>query len=295
MVATRLYAFYDLPFSHDVCHLFEHIVIRRFLLSLRAADRSRAFVGNVDGNTVESTIFFHAELYTDEDIALFEQSLYTEQFSINQRIVAESLAHIEAELMAIVNVQNDALLMSQLAACQRIVGGATGAHVSADDPFIIAEHPELFDTAALTIETSDASDEATRSFFCFYPTLLDIARDSAFDAVAAYPQQNGVFTAYQDGNVVLQQFTVKKPFDCRAAEKRIAHHFHEVRITNEMLEPLVRVLKMHPAYTATPMYFYEKTLTRTTRDELAQSITPQAFHDIAKSARISIQPVPPTK
>ncbi|MBB1562996.1 hypothetical protein HG436_001125 [Candidatus Saccharibacteria bacterium] len=127
------------------------------------------------------------------------------------------------------------------------------------------------------------------------PPAFSSAGITLFDAVAAYPQQNGVFTAYQDGNVVLQQFTVKKPFDCRAAEKRIAHHFHEVRITNEMLEPLVRVLKMHPAYTATPMYFYEKTLTRTTRDELAQSITPQAFHDIAKSARISIQPVPPTK
>lgn len=295
MIAAKLYAFYDLPFSHDVCHLFEHIVIRQFLLSLRAAGRSRAFIGNVDGNTVESTIFFHVELYSAEDIVLFERSLYAEQSSINQHIVAESLAHVEAELVAIVNVQNDALLMDQLAACQRIVGGATGAHVSADDPFIIAERPELFDTAALTIETSDASDEATRSFFCFYPALLDIARDSAFDAAAAYPQQNGVFTAYQDGNVVLQQFTVKKPFDFRAAEKRIAHHFHEARVTNEMLELLVRVLKTHPAYTAVPMYFYEKTLTRTTRDELAQSITPQAFHDIAKSARISIQPLPPTK
>jgi hypothetical protein cdivTM_09431 len=295
MIAAKLYTFYDLPFSHDVCHLFEHIVIRRFLLSLRAAGRSRAFIGNVDGNTVESTIFFHAELYSAEDIALFEQSLYAEQSSINQRIVAESLAHIEAELMTVVNVQSDALLMSQLAACQRIVGGATGAHVSADDPLIIAESPKLFDTAVLAIETSDASDEATRSFFCFYPALLDIARDSAFDAAAAYPQQNGVFTAYQDGNVVLQQFTVKKPFDFRAAEKRIAHHFHEARVTNEILELLVRVLKTHPAYTAVPMYFYEKTLTRTTRDELAQSITPQAFHDIAKSARISIQPVPPTK
>ena len=295
MIAAKLYAFYDLPFSHDVCHLFEHIVIRRFLLSLRAAGRSRAFIGNVDGNTVESTIFFHAELYSAEDIALFERSLYAEQSSINQHIVAESLAHIEAELMTVVNVQSDALLMSQLAACQRIVGGATGAHVSADDPLIIAESPKLFDTAVLAIETSDASDEATRSFFCFYPTLLDIARDSAFDAVAAYPQQNGVFTAYQDGNVVLQQFTVKKPFDFRAAEKRIAHHFHEARVTNEMLELLVRVFKTHPAYAAVPMYFYEKTLTRTTRDELAQSITPQAFHGIAKSAYISIQPVPPTK
>ena len=292
---AKLYAFYDLLFSHDVCHLFEHVVIRRFLLSLRVADRSRAFIGNVDGNTVESTIFFHAELYSAEDIALFEQSLYAEQSSINQRIVAESLAHIEAELMTVVNVQSDALLMSQLAACQRIVGGATGAHVSADDPLIIAESPKLFDTAVLAIETSDASDEATRSFFCFYPALLDIARDSAFDAAAAYPQQNGVFTAYQDGNVVLQRFTVKKPFDCRAAKKRIAHHFHEVRITNEMLEPLVRVFKTHPAYTAVPMYFYEKALTRTTCNELARSITQHAFRGITKSAHISVQLVPPTK
>ena len=127
------------------------------------------------------------------------------------------------------------------------------------------------------------------------PPAFSSAAITLFDAAAAYPQQNGVFTAYQDGNVVLQRFTVKKPFDCRAAEEQIAHHFHEVRITNEMLEPLVCAFKTHPAYTAVPMYFYEKTLTRTTRDELAQSITPQAFHDIAKFARISIQPVPPTK
>ena len=87
MIAAKLYAFYDLPFSHDVCHLFEHIVIRRFLLSLRVAGRSRAFIGNVDGNTVESTIFFHAELYSAEDIALFEQSLYAEHPALTSALL----------------------------------------------------------------------------------------------------------------------------------------------------------------------------------------------------------------
>ena len=27
----KLYSAYDLPADHDVCHLFEHLVIRRFL------------------------------------------------------------------------------------------------------------------------------------------------------------------------------------------------------------------------------------------------------------------------
>ena len=33
----KLYSAYDLPADHDVCHLFEHLVIRRFL---RAVEKS---------------------------------------------------------------------------------------------------------------------------------------------------------------------------------------------------------------------------------------------------------------
>lgn len=33
----KLYPAYDLPADYDVCHLFEHLVIRRFL---RAAEKS---------------------------------------------------------------------------------------------------------------------------------------------------------------------------------------------------------------------------------------------------------------
>ena len=55
---NKLYSAYDLPADHDVCHLFEHLVIRRFLRTVEKSGNERAFIGELHGTTSESSVFF---------------------------------------------------------------------------------------------------------------------------------------------------------------------------------------------------------------------------------------------
>ena len=50
----KLYSAYDLPADHDTCHLFEHLIIRRFLKETEKVGGNRAFVGELDGATSEN-------------------------------------------------------------------------------------------------------------------------------------------------------------------------------------------------------------------------------------------------
>ena len=69
----KLYSAYDLPADHDVCHLFEHLVIRRFLRMVEKSGNERAFVGELHGTTSESSVFFDVAFFTGESITLFEK------------------------------------------------------------------------------------------------------------------------------------------------------------------------------------------------------------------------------
>ena len=53
-MAHKLYSAYDLPADHDTCHLFEHLIIRRFLKETEKVGGNRAFTGELDGTTSEN-------------------------------------------------------------------------------------------------------------------------------------------------------------------------------------------------------------------------------------------------
>lgn len=70
----KLYSAYDLPADHDTCHLFEHLIIRRFLKETEKVGGNRAFTGELDGTTSESSVFFTSALFTSESNTLFEKN-----------------------------------------------------------------------------------------------------------------------------------------------------------------------------------------------------------------------------
>ena len=79
--------------------------------------------------------------------------------------------------------------------------------------------PEDFIDFTLTIEIPDVSDQATAAFFCTYPILLDLVRSTCFDRAPVYPSSHSEFTAYHDGNLVSQTYTMKKSFNWQSAGK----------------------------------------------------------------------------
>jgi hypothetical protein cdivTM_09431 len=177
----------------------------------------------------------------------------------------------------------------QLTALAKHINGATQTSIiTPPSPLSITESPHVFDNITLSIEVPDASDDATRAFFCFYPALLDIAPGGLQD-LAIYPAKSGTFTAYYDGNAVAQQFTVKKNVSSSLTAlvedtlRTFPVHQHHHAIAH-----MANVFATNPTYFSIPLHFYETTNTRATREILAQSITPAHLHTILSTATVTV-------
>jgi hypothetical protein cdivTM_09431 len=284
---THLYSFYDLPFDHDVCHVYEHLVLQRFLALLENHGLCRAFVGNVHGQTIESTIFFELEVYTAHSKQLFETAL-KETKPLSSAATQRVLGHIEAEMQTTIVVDQPVLDIQLTALAKHINGATQTSIITPPSPLSITESPHVFDNITLSIEVPDASDDATHAFFCFYPALLDIARDGLQD-LAIYPSKSGTFTAYYDGNAVAQQFTIKKnvPSSLTALVENILRTF-PVHQHRHAIAHMAKVFATDPTYFSIPLHFYETTNTRATREILAQSITPAHLHTILSTATVTV-------
>ena len=276
----KLYSAYDLPADHDVCHLFEHLVIRRFLRMVEKSGNERAFIGELHGTTSESSVFFDVVFFTRESITLFEKVIAdVKPFDLS--MIHESVAHIEAEMKASVVIWDKAELYKQLARCQKAFTGRRSARLdkitepSTNPPLEIDCQPESFIDITLTVEIPDASDQATAAFFCMYPILLDLVRSACFDLAPVYPSSHSEFTAYHDGNSVSQAYTVKKSFDWQNAGKVAQSYLQAFDITPHAsrLNDLAEAFTTDPFYNSAPIYFYQQTATPFTKEDLAKSIT----------------------
>ena len=276
----KLYSAYDLPADHDVCHLFEHLVVRRFLRAAEKSGNERAFVGELHGMTSESSVFFDVAFFTRESIMLFEKVIAdVKPFDLS--MINESVAHIEAEMKSSVVIWDEKELRKQLARCQKDFARRRSARLgkitepAASLPLEVDYQPEDFIDITLTVEIPDVSTQATAAFFCMYPILLDLVRSACFDRAPVYPSSHSEFTAYHDGNSVSQTYTVKKSFDWQNAGKVAQSYLRtfDPAPHASRLKDLAEAFTTDPFYNSAPIYFYQKTATPFTKEDLAKSIT----------------------
>jgi len=290
----KLYSAYDLPADHDVCHLFEHLVIRRFLRTAEKSGNARAFIGELHGTTSESSVFFDIAFFTRESITLFEKIIAdTAPFDVS--MIYESVAHIEAEMKSSVIIWDESLLKEQLARCQKAFISRQKSSPAPDQtvqnpPLEIDYQPEDFIDITLTIEIPNASDQATAAFFCMYPILLDLVRSACFDNAPVYPSSHGEFIAYHDGNSVSQTYTVKKSFDWQSAGKTAQSYLQAFDITPHAsrLNDLAEAFKTDPSYTSAPIYFYQQTATPFTKEDLVKTITTANLQAILRQIVVNV-------
>ena len=277
----KLYSAYDLPADHNICHLFEHLVVRRFLRAAEKSGNERAFIGELHGTTSESSVFFDVAFFTRESITLFEKVI-ADVKSFDLSMIHESVAHIEAEMKSSVIIWDEKELRKQLARCQKDFADRRSIKLkkaiksTKNPPLEIDYQPEDFIDFTLTIEISDASDQATAAFFCMYPILLDLVRSACFDRAPVYPSSHSEFTAYHDGNSVSQVYTVKKSFDWQNAGKVAQSYlrtFDPAPPHTSRLKDLAEAFTTDPFYNSAPIYFYQQTATPFTKEDLAKSIT----------------------
>lgn len=291
----KLYSAYDLPADHDVCHLFEHLVIRRFLRMVEKSGGERAFVGELHGTTSESSVFFDIAFFTRESIALFEKAI-ADMRPFDLAMIRESVAHIEAEMKSSVVIWDEKELRKQLARCQKAFARRRSARLgkitepAANPPLEIDYQPEDFIDFTLTIEISDASDQATAAFFCMYPILLDLVCSACFDLAPVYPSTRDEFTAYHDGNSVSQTYTVKKSFDWQNAGKAAQNYLRtfDPAPHASRLNDLAEAFTTDPFYNSAPIYFYQKTAAPFTKDDLAKTVTSANLRAILQQASVVV-------
>ena len=294
----KLYSAYDLPADHDVCHLFEHLVIRRFLRMVEKSGGERAFVGELHGTTSESSVFFDIAFFTRESIALFEKVI-ADMRPFDLSMIREPVAHIEAEMKSSVVIWDETELFRQLARCQKAFTGRRSARLgkitepAANPPLEIDYQPEDFIDFTLTIEISDASEQATAAFFCMYPILLDLARSACFDRAPVYPSSHSEFTAYHDGNSVSQTYTVKKSFDWQNAGKVAQSYLQtfDPAPHASRLKDLAEAFTTDPFYNSAPIYFYQKTAAPFTKDDLAKTVTSANLRAMLQRAAVTVSTI----
>ena len=153
--------------------------------------------------------------------------------------------------------------------------------------------PEDFIDIILTIEIPDASTQVTAAFFCMYPILLDLVRSICFDRAPVYPSSHSEFTAYHDGNSVSQAYTVKKSFDWQNAGKTAQSYLQAFDITPHAsrLKDLAEAFTTDPFYNSAPIYFYQKTTTPFTKDDLANSITDTNLQTILRQVAVTVSAI----
>ena len=294
----KLYSAYNLPADHDVCHLFEHLVIRRFLRAAEESVNERAFVGELHGTTSESSVFFDIAFFTRESIALFEKAIAdVKPFDLS--MINESVSHIEAEMKSSVVIWDKAELYKQLARCQKAFTGRRSARLgkitepSTNPPLEIDCQPESFIDITLTVEIPDASDQATAAFFCMYPILLDLVRSACFDLAPVYPSSHSEFIAYHDGNSVSQTYTVKKSFDWQNAGKTAQNYLRtfDPAPHASRLNDLAEAFTTDPFYNSAPIYFYQKTATPFTKDDLAKTVTSANLQAILQGVGVTVSTI----
>ena len=291
----KLYSAYNLPADHDVCHLFEHLVTRRFLRAAEKSGNECAFVGELHGTTSESSVFFDVAFFTRESIALFEKVI-ADVKPFNLSMVHESVAHIEAEMKSSVIIWDEKELRKQLARCQkdfadrRSIKPKKAIKPTKNPPLEIDYQPEDFINITLTIEIPDASTQVTAAFFCMYPMLLDLVRSACFDRAPVYPSSHSKFTAYCDGNAASQTYTVKKSFNWQNAGKAVQSYLRTFNPAPyaDHLNNLAKAFKTDPLYNPAPIYFYQKTATPLTKHELAKAITAANLQTILRAITVTI-------
>ena len=298
----KLYSAYNLPADHDVCHLFEHLVIRRFLRAVEKSGNERAFIGELHGTTSESSVFFDIAFFTRESITLFEKVIAdVKPFDLS--MIHESVAHIEAEMKSSVVIWDEAELFRQLARCQKDFARRRSARLgkitepSTNPPLEIDCQPEDFIDITLTVEIPDSSTQGTAAFFCMYPILLDLVRSACFDLAPVYPSSHSEFTAYHDGNSVSQTYTVKKSFDWQNAGKTAQNYLRTFDITPHAsrLNDLAKAFTTDPFYNSAPIYFYQKTAVPFTKDDLAKTVTSANLQAILQGVGVSVSMNAPSK
>lgn len=288
---AKLYSFYDLPYDHDICHLFEHVVIQQFSLELQKHGYERAFFGSLHGQTIDSSMFFDLNVYNEEIMRLFEKTIH-ESHRFSDEMISQSIKHIEAEICSQIMVTDRSLLKKQL---QHILSKNHPNNQGAllENSLEIKETPKLFHDVAVIINVYYISEDVRKAFLCLYPVLLDLIRDAALDDESAYPTGVSALAVKDEGIGIAQRYRIAKDVDLDQLTKATTVYLRQFDTARraQNIAQFKKSFRRAEVYRASPIRFYEETNIETTQEELANLITVKNLDDILQKMTVEIRSV----
>lgn len=286
---TKLYSFYETPFSHDVCHIFEHIVLRSFLYELKKNNYNRTFFGWLRGQTIDSTLFFDFGAYSEEVAQLFDNHLST-LGDFDTDLISQSIAHVEAEMECEIEIIDKPLLMTQFEQLSDIVKNKSTKSVSSKDPLKVKYLPGNFQEIAIVVNVFTQSESTKKAFLVLYPAVIDFIRDVALDQEAVYPTGKSALAINDDGIGIAWRFNAKKSVNIEELESATLECLQNFKATSN-----VKNMKNYQAYfSSNPLTntalieFYEQTNLKATLEELSELIAVQPLKEIMDNMTVRI-------
>lgn len=285
----KLHSYHNLPFTHDMCHLFEHVIIRVFLLRAQRKGQHRAFIGAINGHTIESSLFFEIEVHDPKSLQLFEQVL-ADNTVFSEDIIHQSLRHIEAETKSIITVNDMKKLSEDLSLVSKYINNTATDVSLVHSQLTVKEAKDSFWDITVSAGISNTDERSTKAFYCLYPVVMDIVRDAYFDTVSAYPATAASFAAYYDGSEASQSFTISRSIDTVDADVKIDDQLHSFGVSqySENIAQMANSFRSDSTFAFLPLYCYEKTEFISTIEELASLITVDNLTNLLNNIKISI-------
>lgn len=287
----KLYTAYDLPFDHDTCHLFEHVVNRRFLKQLQKTGHHRGLFGRLNGQTVDSSVFFDLGVYNADIIALFESNL--KQLSDSNDIsllVDECLLHIGAETRCSITVKNrDRLIqhIKQLAYCF-ISQKSKPSKTSTEETFSMFYNPQDFAELEVDIVTELPNEQLMRAWCAMRLPICDIVHNCALDPLPLYLNEaSGAWT--EDGRAITSvYYTISKDADTTRLENLITESLRLFQAGGcaDDIQQYQHEFQTDDWFVNSPIILYELFGLKATRKEIADTITPDLLGELLLNTHI---------
>lgn len=296
-MTTSLHSFYDLPASHNVCHLYEHIVIGQFSDMLKSSGLHRAFFGRLNGQTIDSTVFFDVGAFSAGGAVLFSEYLARSK-DFSSLDIKRAIAHIEAETRTDIKITNMSGLKEQLVAIDGvIIGGkdvAAAQGVTHTEFMSECDNPDSFCEVVFLLNVFDLSPEDKKAFLCLRLPLLDIVRDIATVDRAAYPAGVSPIAVHesQNGLGMGYRFVARKTVNVATLEQEVKSGLSDFVAAEykDQLADYRRSFAQDDWANTQPLHIYYDTNMQVTVAECADLATPECLGEILNKVVVQVVP-----
>jgi hypothetical protein len=290
MICSK-YVIKETGIDHDVCHLFEHLVLHSFLIKLKINGYHRGLFGWLNGLSSDSDVEFDLAVYRKQVKDIFEDHIANLP-NFSKKLVDDSIKHIEAEMRVEVIVEHQDLLNKQLLHLQSLLAGKIKDAPIGKSISVIPSRRN-FTSLAVFIKGTKLTDNEIRLFYYSYPFIIDVLADEAVEHNSLYSTGVTCFEVSEcRDSGFIWRLSANKNVDANQinglmsnALNKFNPHDYSHQINDYFLK-----YKRNSRYKSVPAGLLMETGMETTNPEIVEIATAKSIEDLLEKLEIHVYP-----